>query len=190
MGFVAVRFRPGCFAHFFRGAMDELTETFLPISEVWGASGIELTERVMAVVNFEERIQLIESFLLGKIALHVKNNDIVHFAVTALLNHSGNMKIRDIMHSLHVSERQFQRSFKQTMGIPAKQFQRIMRFESTIKQFMQHDHTYHLSIILAHGYYDQSHFYKEFQELISATPRDFLLDKRYMSLFYNTPTEG
>lgn len=190
MGFVAIRFRPGCFAHFFKGAMEELIETFLPLPEVWGASGIELTERVMAAVNFEERIQLIESFLLGQIALNVKNDDFVHVAVTALLGNSGNIKIRDLMHDLHVGERQFQRLFKQSIGIPAKQFQRFVRFESTIKQLMQNHHTYHLSIILAHGYYDQSHFYKEFQELIPTTPRELLLDKRYMSFFYNTPSEG
>jgi hypothetical protein len=52
MGFVAIRFRPGCFAHFFKGAMDEFIETFLPIQEVWGASRIELTERVMAAFDF------------------------------------------------------------------------------------------------------------------------------------------
>lgn len=190
IGFVAVRFRPGCFAHFYKGTMDELIETFLPVPELWGASGMELTERVMAAANFEARIRLIESFLLEQIALNVKSNDIVNDAVTTLLGKSGNIKIRDIMHALHIGERQFQRLFKQSVGIPAKQFQRYVRFESTIKQLMQSHNSDHISIILAHGYYDQPHFYKEFQEFLPMAPRDLLLDKRYMSAFYNTPAEG
>jgi AraC-like DNA-binding protein len=157
---------------------------------VWGASGGELTERVMEAADFEERIRWIESFLLEQIARNVKSNDIVHAAVTDLLKNSGNIKIRNIIRELHIGERQFQRLFKQTIGIPAKQFQRFVRFESTIKQLMQNHPTTHLSIILAHGYYDQPHFYKEFQEFLPVTPRELLLDKRYMSAFYNTPAEG
>lgn len=190
IGFVAIRFRPGCFRHFYKGITDELTETFLPMPEVWGTSGMELSDRVMSAANFEERIRLIESFLLEQIALNVKNNDMVNYAVTTLLRHTGNINIGDIMHSLHVGERQFQRLFKQSIGIPAKQFQRFVRFESTIKQLMRNHNSDPLSIILAYGYYDQPHFHKEFQRFIPITPREVLLDKRYMSLFYNTPTEG
>ncbi|CAM4421546.1 helix-turn-helix domain-containing protein [Paenibacillus alkaliterrae] len=190
IGFVAIRFRPGCFRHFYKGITDELIETFLPMPEVWGTSGMELADRVMDATYFEERIRLIESFLLEQLALNVKNNDMINYAVTALLKHTGNIKIGDIIHSSHVGERQFQRLFRQSIGIPAKQFQRLVRFESTIKQLMRNHNLDPLTTILEHGYYDESHFYKEFQHFIPTTPRDLLLDKRYMSLFYNTPTEG
>jgi hypothetical protein len=32
IGFVAIRFRPGCFSHFYKGTMDEFNDPFLPIS--------------------------------------------------------------------------------------------------------------------------------------------------------------
>ncbi len=185
IGFVAIRFRPSSFRHFYKGRVDELNETFLPLPEVWGSSGKELADRVIAATCLEERIMLIESFLLKQLALYMKTDDMINYAVIALMRYTGNIKIGDIIHTLDVGERQFQRLFKQSVGIPAKQFQRFVRFESTIKQLIRYNNVDPLATILAHGYYDQSYFYKEFKHFVHSKPSDLLLDRNNMSLFYN-----
>lgn len=191
IGFFAVRFRRGCFRHFYKGMLEELPEIFLPLSEVWGYSGKEIEERIIAPLHFEQRVHMIEAFLHDRLADCMKQDDWIDAVIATLVRSNESMKLESIIQSLHIGERQFQRLFKQSIGMPAKQFQRLIRFETTIKQLMQLGKNRNsLSTILGHGYYDQSHFNREFQLLVHTTPSELLQDKRYMSLFYNTPSEG
>jgi AraC-like DNA-binding protein len=43
----------------------------------------------------------------------------------------------------------------------------------------------YLDVALEHGYYDQSHFLKEFKNYVSEYPTSFLQEQNFMSHFYN-----
>lgn len=190
LGFVAIRFRPGCFRHFFDGMPGELTDRFVSLSDVWGRLGEELEARVLAAPHFAQRIFIIESFLLRQQSVCMKEDRWLDAAVSALLKQAGNLELERMTQSFHFSKRQFQRLFKQSVGMSAKRFQRLVRFESTVKKCMQNRNGNPLSIILAQGYFDQSHFYKECRQFMNEKPGPLLRDKTYLSFFYNQSEKG
>jgi AraC-like DNA-binding protein len=84
-----------------------------------------------------------------------------------------------------LSQRQIERKLKDAVGVSPKNFQQISRFEALIKELLlNHQHKY-LDIAMDYGYYDQSHFLKEFKKYVGESPSSFLQAKNFMSNFYN-----
>jgi transcriptional regulator GlxA family with amidase domain len=73
-----------------------------------------------------------------------------------------------------LSLRQFERRFKQRIGIPPKIFARLLRFE-TLKSALIQDSARTLAWMASHsGYQDQAHAIHEFKLWAGCTPSAFL----------------
>jgi methylphosphotriester-DNA--protein-cysteine methyltransferase len=70
---------------------------------------------------------------------------------------------------LGIDYRTLERGFKITVGLTPKEFARVIRFKNVYKAFRQNlckDPAYFLDW----GYYDQSHYIKEFKYFMGSTP--------------------
>ena len=74
---------------------------------------------------------------------------------------------------MHLSERSFERKFKSQVGISAKLFSRICRFQSSFQQFINEDFNTLTDIAFEHTYSDQSHFIRSFKEFAGLSPLQF-----------------
>jgi transcriptional regulator GlxA family with amidase domain len=70
---------------------------------------------------------------------------------------------------------QFERRFRQQMGISPKLFLRINRFYKAYQLKEQNPDKDWLSIALHTGYYDYQHLVKDFQQFSYSTPQSLLL---------------
>ena len=82
------------------------------------------------------------------------------------------------------SERTLLRKFKEGVGVTPKVFQRLARFERTLRSLMLGRAHSYLPLALAGGYYDQAHFSKEFKRLVGETPQAYLMPKNFQAHFY------
>ena len=71
-----------------------------------------------------------------------------------------------------LSSRHFRRLFKQATGISPKLYSRILRMESVLQEFHRNPDLQYLERV--HGFYDQSHFIREFKRFTNVTPRSLL----------------
>ncbi len=76
-----------------------------------------------------------------------------------------------------VSERQLRRLTKQHLGLLPKDFNRVLKFQCTLKAINSPQYN---KVYLDH-YYDQPHFVREFKRLSGVTPAQF----QSMSVLYN-----
>lgn len=92
-------------------------------------------------------------------------------AIYEVKRHNGSSKIIDLASDSFLSQKQFNRLFKEFSGFNPKIYARIIRLESVIKNYPY----FHNLTELAHnsGYYDQAHFIREFKELTGFSPREF-----------------
>ncbi len=72
----------------------------------------------------------------------------------------GMMPINEIAESLSLSSRQIQRIIKESIGLSPKKYSKIIRFRENLKEDS------------LHGYFDQSHFLKDFKEFACETPKE------------------
>jgi AraC-like DNA-binding protein len=86
------------------------------------------------------------------------------------LENDKSLKIKDIALKMKVSERTINRWFHKYIGCPPKDYKKIMRFRSSLKNSKEMNLT---ELCLNNDYYDSPHFTNEFKLLTNRSPRDF-----------------
>ena len=102
-------------------------------------------------------------------------------ALGEITHHRGALSIRKLSEHLGISQNHLNTQFKRLIGISPKEFARLSRFFHVLRSIdpMQPvDWT-----LIAHqaGFYDQSHFNKDFVTLTGYSPTDYLRLRRRIS---------
>ena len=83
-------------------------------------------------------------------------------------------RVREAAKYLGLSQRRFIQVFKAEVGITPKLFSRIQRFQQ-IRTFIQHYPSINWAdLAIDLGYFDQSHFIREFLEFSGLSPTDYM----------------
>lgn len=185
VGIIAVRFRAGAFRHFCRQSVADLADNFVAPRHIWGQNGDELTERVIARPGFEQRVAVLEAFLLKILSRHAKTDLWLDRAIRDIYYRHGSLRLREKCRDWGVSSRQLQRKFRDAVGAGPKQFQLAARFQAVTKRLLLDRQSDYLGVILANGYFDQAHFIKDFRRFAGETPSAFLQEENFSAHFYN-----
>lgn len=106
-------------------------------------------------------------------------------AVEQIRKEYGSARIDSLSGELYLSRRQFERKFKQNVGLTPKQFSRIVRIQKARSLMRSQDVESLTTVGYECDYYDQAHFIREFKDVVKLTPKQYLRSKR-MSLLYNS----
>jgi AraC-like DNA-binding protein len=155
----------------------------VPASELFGRS-VSLDEvlPVWRVRELQERIQenpaqavsLVGSFLAG---LPFTRDRLITRAIAMLETFpEKDALVSEVARELGLSERQLERRFLQRVGMTPKRYTALHRFERTLALLGGVSSL--TSAALDAGYYDQSHFIREFRRFAGTTPGRFLRGSR------------
>lgn len=90
------------------------------------------------------------------------------------LNPSAQANIADIAVASGYSQRRVEQKFKTLIGLTAKEIQSILQLRKLIDDLSNPVCNRNLgTLALRYGYYDQSHFIRSYQRIISASPSQF-----------------
>jgi transcriptional regulator GlxA family with amidase domain len=98
-------------------------------------------------------------------------NKKVEYAVAALQQGTN---IPQILHDLNLSERSLERLFHTHVGVTPILFARICRFQTSLAILRQGRFRSLTDIAHSLGYYDQSHFIRDFKLFSGASPGRYL----------------
>ncbi|WP_432738865.1 helix-turn-helix domain-containing protein [Maridesulfovibrio sp. FT414] len=153
---------------------------------MFGNSAAVLSERIVETEGFEERVPLLEEFLLENLASESVEDKLISFATNRLYYGHSVQNSKSVSESVGLGVRQFQRRFKDGVGVTPKQFMCLSRFQQTVRDLLLGNHASMLDCVLAHGYYDQAHFIHEFNGFTGHSPSCLLGGETRMTHFYNT----
>jgi AraC-like DNA-binding protein len=97
----------------------------------------------------------------------------LHECIDAILLNKGNLEIKDISKRIGISDRTLQRRFQSYVGLTPKQFAKIIRFQSSLSMLNQSKKTQLTDIAYDTGYFDQSHFIRQFKVFTKQKPFTF-----------------
>ena len=140
-------------------------DNFFPSSEI-----LKIEQRLAETEENKSKIAIIEAFLCSKL-LSSRPDALVSEAINKIYANNGLIKIRSLTDALYLSQDAFEKRFRKVTGTSPKQFSSIVRLKTII-----HRNTSPASlteIALANGYYDQSHFNKDFKLFTGLTPKTF-----------------
>ncbi len=140
----------------------------LPIQEL---NNIQLKEfsTLLFNTNEKERIIEIEHFfeqrfinkdlqLIEKIIQRVEDDRLIKF--------------KDLSKALNISSRNLNRLFYKYLGCSPKEYKKIIRFRSAIRDYNRMDINL-TELCLQNDYYDSPHFTREFKKLTNMTPKKY-----------------
>jgi AraC-like DNA-binding protein len=156
----------------------ELTDRSVPLEDLLPAELVrETCDRVVAAQTARERVAAIETLLLG---LPFAGDPLVARAIDGLAPTSGDdARISALARSLGVSERQLERRFLGAVGITPKRFAVLRRFEHAVTLLEKSETAASLAnVAVDAGYYDQSHFIRDFRRAAGGPPGRFLRGSR------------
>jgi AraC-like DNA-binding protein len=155
--------------NFFRHPVNALFEESLSLDEVIDRSAVHRIEDQLASCSRHyQRIEVVEKFLLSQ--LRYTHDSMIARALSRISDENGNLRIKDLAKSLHISQDAFEKRFRKTVGCSPKQFSIITRMKSAIHAKTSGSVT---NLALTSGYFDSAHFNKEFKLFTGQTPKEF-----------------
>jgi AraC-like DNA-binding protein len=171
---IGAHFKPGGAFPFLGLPAGDLADTHVDLETLWGPSVGRLRERLCEAGTSAERFQLLGEALLGRLCHGAQQ----HYAVAAALEMFGKYQagptVREAAKHLGLSQRRFIQVFKAEVGMTPKLFSRIRRFQQTRIFIRQNPSPNWAALATDLGYFDQSHFIREFLEFSGLSPTDYI----------------
>jgi AraC-like DNA-binding protein len=172
-GMVAVVFYPDGLSPFIKIPFIEFTGLIVDLELVFGKIIKDLEDKICEAITNENRITLIEQFLLNQLKNKENqfNNDI-RFAVSQMQLNTK-ISILKLASEVNMSKRNFERKFLENVGLSPVFYNRIVRFQKAIKLLNLQKELSFTELAYSAGYYDQSHFIRDFKQFYGQPPKEF-----------------
>jgi len=165
-------FNPGMASALINTPINEFFETFIPFDEFFNRPQISCLNKIFSKKNeYELMVEKIERFLLVEL-LCAHTDGIIKEAIREIIDSQGSIPIKKLLGQLQISRDSFEKKFRKQVGTSPKQFSNIVRFRNLFEN--DHKKTTLTAIGLNAGYYDQSHFIKDFKAITGKKPSSFL----------------
>ncbi len=184
-GSFVVQFKPNGFLPFTTIPIKEMENTAIPLDKLFGENGKILGEQILNANSTSKRIEIIEAFLLDKLANKKTIDSIVKSTVDTIFKANGQFSVNEFSKSNNINRRQLARKFSSNIGLSPKQLAKTIRIQTTLKSLLNEQHTSLTDLAYENEYFDQAHFIKDFKEFTGLTPKEFYGDDLKMSLIFD-----
>ncbi|HEX2532907.1 MAG TPA: helix-turn-helix domain-containing protein [Chitinophagaceae bacterium] len=171
---VVVYFYPSALPAVFGLDAGEWTDRCLDLNLVDDRSAAVLMEQLSGATGTAGLAEALSAFLLGQArrSRYVLPGAIP-YALERIRATGGSLALPALLRELHLTERSFQRRFKEAVGIPPKLYARICRFQDTLHQLRRQQYALLSDIAYEKEYADQSHYIREFRSFAGCTPLQY-----------------
>lgn len=147
------------------------------LEDVLGNSVKQIHQQLLETSSTRERIELLEEFLIARLTLNKisdnKANRLLNQIVADSANFSGS--VETLASRYAITPRYLQKLFLRYTGLTPKLYSQIHRFQQSLKH-LSDDNTSLTSVAYNCGYFDQSHFIREFKSFTGITPSAYSPD--------------
>lgn len=172
----AIKFHPNALLGLFKNPANEITGHILDIDILLGNEGSELTEKVLEASTFYEKVDIVSRWLSKKLTPLRRRYMSVENALMKIQNSKNEHSIPRLISEACISQRQFERNFKEVAGFSLREYLKIGRFEKFKEAVLSQNNfsnNRYKEIALELGYYDQAHLNHHFKEFTGIAPKEY-----------------
>ena len=162
---------PHALAQLFSLPASELTNHSADIKTLFRKNGEILEEKIMLASNNDQRLRLLCDFLESHLINVREEFTGICSSIKTISNAYQTISVKQLAANNFLSERQFERRFKEFSGFNPKLFLRIARFNAVLSQPFRNKSL--AQIANEYGYYDESHFIHDFQKFSGRNPKEY-----------------
>lgn len=158
----------------FRIPSSEFANRSVPLEEMLPGDSESMRERLILSKSFQERIHVIEKFLEERLPLLGRIPNQLLSLIEVIHHDSGYCRSKRIAGYIACSDRHTRRLFLKYIGVPPKLYASVIRHQRTLRALNLNPHQDLAGLAFEQGYYDQSHFIKQFKRFQGSTPVQFV----------------
>ncbi|MEM8535884.1 MAG: AraC family transcriptional regulator, partial [Chloroflexota bacterium] len=170
---LGVKFRPGGFYPFVQSSMARLTDQSVGLGEVLGFDSRTLEQTAHASVDAATMITQIEAFLRTRLPAHDAQVEVINQMVSRIIADRSITKVDDVAALFHLNKRWLQRVFNCYVGVSPKWVIKRYRLQEAAEQLADGATVDWARLAQDLGYFDQSHFIRDFKALVGSTPVEY-----------------
>jgi AraC-like DNA-binding protein len=175
-----VRFTPQGFTAIFEEKAGQFLNQEVFISDM-DIQGKEIEEKIFFSAHFEERIMSIEEYLIHRLSTSRVSDLNTRVGSRILLETPQEDKIAKMAKDLKISLRQFERQFKDQVGLSPSSFIKIARFQKAIRSKVSMPSMGLAEVAIKNGYYDQSHFTRDCKDITGLSPKSYFRQEHQLN---------
>lgn len=182
---ILVHFKEGGASAFLDLPLHELFESSVNLDLFFAPSALMvLQEQMEAQQSIQRKVNTVQQFFISRLCRQ-RHDLLIDLAVEKIKTANGTLSMKELSNYLNISIDAFEKRFRKIVGATPKQFSDIVRMKSLIAHAPQ-DHKL-LDLALDAGFFDQSHFIKDFKKFTGQTPKVFLhaANNPYFKSFLN-----
>jgi AraC-like DNA-binding protein len=149
--------------------MHELTNRTLDLEDLLPRAG-ELTERLREARSWSARFDLVETFLVQRLADSAPALPALEWSWRRLRTSHGRAPISALAAELGWSHRRLIARFRDHLGLTPKALARVIRFDRAVELLGGPAAESLAAVAYDCGYFDQAHMNRDFRELAGTTP--------------------
>lgn len=147
--------------------------TFTGLDVLWGTAGSDLEASLCGAPDHAQRAVRLAAALQQRTRdrIDAPMEDIVR----RILEEHGHTSLDEVIAGSGTARRQFERRFKACTGFSPARFVRMLRIQRTYRMLERGEAASLTELAHAGGYFDQSHFIRDFKRFSGLNPRDYFV---------------
>lgn len=173
---LGIKFFTHSASYFFNDEIGVFNDQILNLGDLMGNPVKKLHAQLLEIKDPDKRIELIETFLIKKLIDNEKRAfkiDKVAHILTSIKKNPAENNISNIASKHGITPRYLHKLIYQHTGLSPSSFNKINRFQFSLKLITKNDQPF-TAIAYDSGYFDQSHFIRDFKSFTGVTPSAYL----------------
>lgn len=171
---IAVLFPPGTAYALMHRPLSTLNDRVLSAVDVFGPEVLALRTCVRDTAGSAEKLRYVETWLIERYDPARESDALVAAAVAAIAADPTVTTVRDLVARIGVSRKHLATLFSRHVGPSPKMLQRILRFAAAVQRIQQAQTVDWAALSTDCGYFDQSHFIRDFRAFSGYKPKQFV----------------
>ncbi|MDW2797869.1 AraC family transcriptional regulator [Clostridium boliviensis] len=176
--YFGVRFLPGVNPVTGNVKLSELVNNEISLEDIITGTGERevLLERMHEAQSFHKKTEVFLDFYLNHFLNHTEDRNSLKYVIhDQILNSDGSLKLSELSRYTGYSERYLNQKIHEDFGMNPKNLIRFIRFQKSVSRLVETIHCANgADTASVSGYYDQSHFIKEFVKMSGFTPSAYV----------------
>jgi AraC-like DNA-binding protein len=181
---LGIRFYPHAAAGFLREKVDLFNNQVVDFRDLSDSTVNLLYTRLQETNSWHKRIVLVENFLLQRLSIATAKfgkMTVVSDIMKEIRQYDFFDNIENVASRYGITSRYLQKIFLQYTGLTPKLFSKINRFQNSLQLLIKNESSL-TAIAYDCGYFDQSHFIREFKSFTGYTPSGYTIENSPVTL--------
>ncbi len=183
-------FKPAGLATIYDLPIHEYTEERIDLKNLFPHSLVDKYSSTLATEQEpKQKAQVLEDFVMKQFEAAKPEPDYIDHAANLIVEKNGLLHVNELMETVYMSRRNFERRFLKKVGLSPKYYARIRRISYLTNMIAGKKKVDWAKIFSECEYYDQSHFIKDFLEFTGRSPQQYLEENKELVHLVDKPKE-